>query len=108
MARRRRYRVGWCQASLPMQPHPSPRLRSRVRMSQKNPYAPLLGIAGTVIGIIRRPAACPAAAGATGPGVSLDSAATSSVVSFGWATYGLLTGQLYVTLATGSSASSLP
>ncbi|MBK8798427.1 MAG: hypothetical protein IPM07_19785 [Anaerolineales bacterium] len=36
-------------------------------------------------------------------GVSLDSAATSSVVSFGWAAYGLLTGQIFVSLATGSS-----
>ena len=36
-------------------------------------------------------------------GVSLDTAATSSVVSFGWATYGALTGQPPVTMATGSS-----
>lgn len=35
--------------------------------------------------------------------MSLDTAATSSFVSFGWATYGILTDQLPVTLATGSS-----
>ena len=36
-------------------------------------------------------------------GVSLDTAATSSIVSFGWAAYGMMTGQPYVSLATGSS-----
>jgi uncharacterized protein with PQ loop repeat len=36
-------------------------------------------------------------------GVSLDTAATSSIVSFGWATYGLLSHQPYVVFATGSS-----
>jgi uncharacterized protein with PQ loop repeat len=35
--------------------------------------------------------------------VSVDTAATSSIVSFGWATYGLLTNQVYVSLATGAS-----
>lgn len=29
-------------------------------------------------------------------GVSLDTAATSSIVSFGWAAYGMMTGQPYV------------
>lgn len=37
-------------------------------------------------------------------GVSLDTAATSSVVSFAWTAYGLLTGQGAVALASGSSA----
>jgi uncharacterized protein with PQ loop repeat len=36
-------------------------------------------------------------------GVSLDTAATSSIVSFGWATYGILSHQPYVIFATGSS-----
>lgn len=36
-------------------------------------------------------------------GVSIDTAATSSAISFGWATYGFLTGQLPVALATLSS-----
>lgn len=69
-----------------------------------NAYASVLGIAGTVIGIIRAvPQLIRLLRARQAYGVSLDSAATSSVVSFGWATYGLLTGQLYVTLATGSS-----
>jgi len=69
-----------------------------------NTYASLLGIAGTIIGIIRAvPQLVRLLRARQAFGVSLDSAATSSVVSFGWATYGLLTGQLYVTLATGSS-----
>lgn len=37
-------------------------------------------------------------------GVSADSAATSSVVSTGWATYGVLTAQPAVILASGASA----
>ena len=69
-----------------------------------NPYASLLGLAGTVIGIIRAvPQLVRLLRAREAHGVSLDSAATSSVVSFGWASYGLLTGQLYVSLATGSS-----
>jgi uncharacterized protein with PQ loop repeat len=36
-------------------------------------------------------------------GVSVDTAATSSIVSLGWMVYGLLTGQTFVVLATGSS-----
>lgn len=36
-------------------------------------------------------------------GVSVDTAGTSAIVSFGWAAYGLLTNQPYVSLATGSS-----
>mgnify|MGYP003381598390 CR=1 FL=1 len=68
------------------------------------PYASLLGLAGTVIGIIRAvPQLVRLLRARQAFGVSLDSAATSSVVSFGWASYGLLTGQLYVTLATGPS-----
>ena len=35
--------------------------------------------------------------------MSLDTAATSSIVSFGWAAYGMMTGQPYVSFATGSS-----
>jgi uncharacterized protein with PQ loop repeat len=34
-------------------------------------------------------------------GVSVDTAATSSIVSFSWVTYGILTGQFYFTLASG-------
>lgn len=69
-----------------------------------NPYASILGMAGTVIGIVRAvPQLVRLLRAQQAYGVSLDSAATSSVVSFGWATYGLLTGQLFVSLATGSS-----
>jgi uncharacterized protein with PQ loop repeat len=69
-----------------------------------NPYASILGMAGTVIGIVRAvPQLVRLLRARQAYGVSLDSAATSSVVSFGWATYGLLTGQLFVSLATGSS-----
>ena len=69
-----------------------------------NAYTSLLGIAGTIIGIIRAvPQLVRLLRARQAHGVSLDTAATSSVVSFGWATYGLLTGQIYVTLATGSS-----
>lgn len=64
----------------------------------------MLGMAGTIIGIIRAvPQLIRLLRARHAHGVSLDTAATSSVVSFGWATYGWLTGQLYVTLATGSS-----
>ncbi|KAB8145770.1 hypothetical protein F8S13_01435 [Chloroflexia bacterium SDU3-3] len=64
----------------------------------------LLGGLGTIIGLIRAlPQLARLLRAGHARGVSLDSAATSSVVSFGWAAYGLLTGQLSVTLATGSS-----
>lgn len=69
-----------------------------------NGYASFLGLAGTVIGMIRAlPQLIRLLRTRGAYGVSLDSAATSSIVSFGWAAYGLLTNQLYVTLATGSS-----
>jgi len=67
--------------------------------------APFLGGIGTLVGLVRaapqlarllrRREAC---------GVSVDTAATSSIVSTGWVTYGLLTHQVYVSLATGASA----
>jgi uncharacterized protein with PQ loop repeat len=64
----------------------------------------ILGALGTLIGLIR---AVPQLARLLRTrqtyGVSVDTAATSSIVSFGWATYGLWTNQPYVSLATGSS-----
>ncbi|HCY84941.1 MAG TPA: hypothetical protein DHV36_07370 [Desulfobacteraceae bacterium] len=64
----------------------------------------ILGLLGTLIGLIR---ALPQLMGLirTGRanGVSPDSAATSAIVSFGWAAYGVLTSQYFVTLATGAS-----
>lgn len=66
--------------------------------------AALLGGLGTLIGLVRAlPQLVRLARTRDAHGVSLDTAATSSVVSFGWATYGVLTEQLPVTLATGSS-----
>jgi len=65
----------------------------------------LLGLFGTFIGLVR---ALPQLIGLVRSkeawGVSVDTAATSSIVGFGWATYGLLTHQPYVALATGASA----
>jgi uncharacterized protein with PQ loop repeat len=65
----------------------------------------LLGALGTLVGLVRAlPQLFRLLRGRDAHGVSVDTAATSSVVSFGWATYGLLTEQPAVTLATGSSA----
>jgi uncharacterized protein with PQ loop repeat len=67
-------------------------------------FASFLGSVGTVVGLIRAvPQLVRLLRAREAYGVSLDSAATSSIVSFGWATYGMLTDQLYVSLATGSS-----
>ena len=64
----------------------------------------ILGAFGTVIGLIRAvPQLVKLLRAREAFGVSVDTAATSSLVSFGWAAYGLLTHQPYVSLATGSS-----
>ncbi len=64
----------------------------------------LLGITGTVIGLIRAmPQLLRLLRSKKTQGVSVDTALTSAVVSFGWAVYGILTHQTYVALATGSS-----
>ncbi|HET7482952.1 MAG TPA: hypothetical protein VFK89_08840 [Actinomycetota bacterium] len=66
--------------------------------------ATALGAMGTVIGLVRAlPQLVRLFVTRDAHGVSLDTAATSSVVSYGWATYGVLTHQLPVALATGSS-----
>jgi len=66
--------------------------------------ASILGSMGTVIGLIRAvPQLIRLLRTWEAFGVSLDTAATSSIVSFGWATYGIMTGQPYVSFATGSS-----
>lgn len=63
-----------------------------------------LGMLGTLIGLVRAlPQLVQLLKSRKAHGVSVDTAGTSSVVSFGWAFYGLLTDQAYVTLATGSS-----
>src|SRR5262245_56810905 len=66
--------------------------------------AAILGALGTLIGIVRAlPQLVRLLRTRQAHGVSVDTAATSSLVSFGWATYGLLSGQPFVSLATGSS-----
>lgn len=66
--------------------------------------ATILGGVGTVVGLVRAmPQLVRLLRTRDAHGVSIDTAATSSAVSFGWATYGLLTDQQPVTLATGSS-----
>ena len=66
--------------------------------------ASLFGGLGTLVGLIR---ALPQLARLVRTrdvhGVSIDSTAASAAISFGWATYGLWTEQLPVTLATASS-----
>ncbi len=64
----------------------------------------ILGALGTLIGLVRAvPQLARLLRTRHAHGVSVDSAATSSLVSFGWATYGIWTHQPYVTFATGSS-----
>lgn len=64
----------------------------------------ILGAIGTVIGLVRAvPQLIRLLRTRHAHGVSVDTAATSSIVSFGWATYGVLTNQPYVSFATGSS-----
>ncbi len=64
----------------------------------------ILGSIGTFIGLLRAvPQLVRLLRARQAFGVSVDTAATSSIVSFGWAVYGLLTSQIFVSLATGSS-----
>ncbi len=67
-------------------------------------YTAILGLLGIIIGLTR---ALPQLLGLLRSGkawgVSSDSAATSSIVSYGWAVYGMMTSQPFVTLATGAS-----
>ncbi len=66
--------------------------------------ASILGSLGTLIGLVRAlPQLVKLNRAREAYGVSVDTAATSSIVSFGWASYGVMTGQPYVCLATGAS-----
>ena len=66
--------------------------------------ASLFGFLGTVLGLVRAlPQLVRLLRAHEAYGVSVDTSATSAIVSFGWAVYGLLTDQPYVSLATGSS-----
>lgn len=64
----------------------------------------ILGFMGTLLGLVRAvPQLVRLGRARQAFGVSVDTTLTSSIVSFGWAVYGVLTGQVFVTLATGSS-----
>lgn len=64
----------------------------------------ILGSLGTLIGLVRAlPQLIKLNRAGEAYGVSVDTAATSSIVSFGWASYGVMTDQPYVCLATGAS-----
>ena len=64
----------------------------------------VIGLIGTVIGIVRAlPQLIRLLRSKKAMGVSVDTALTSSIVSFGWAIYGVMTQQPFVALATGSS-----
>lgn len=68
-------------------------------------FASLLGSVGTILGLIRAvPQLVRLLQAREAHGVSLDTAATSSIVSFGWTAYGLVSNQPYVVFATGSSS----
>lgn len=70
-------------------------------------FAALFVVVGTAIGLVRAlPQLLRLLRARDAHGVSVDTAATSSVVSFAWATYGLLTGQGAVASASGASAIS--
>jgi uncharacterized protein with PQ loop repeat len=59
----------------------------------------ILGTLGTVIGLVKAvPQLVRLLRAREAYGVSADTAATSSIVSLGWTTYGLLTNQPYVSL----------
>lgn len=66
--------------------------------------ASTMGFIGTIIGLVRAlPQFISVLRAQKASGVSVDTTATSSIVSFGWAAYGFLTNQPFVCLATGSS-----
>ncbi len=62
----------------------------------------ILGAFGTIIGLVRAvPQLVRLLRAREAYGVSVDTAAASAIVSFSWATYGVLTGQFYISLASG-------
>ena len=67
--------------------------------------ASILGSIGIVIGLIRAvPQLIKLLSAREAHGVSVDTAATSSIVSCGWAVYGILTDQPYLSFASGSTS----
>jgi len=66
------------------------------------PIPSLFGAIGTLLGLVRAlPQLIRLLRDRAAHGVSVDTAATSAIVSFGWVAYGLLSGQPFVVLATG-------
>jgi uncharacterized protein with PQ loop repeat len=62
----------------------------------------ILGTFGTILGLVRAmPQLVRLLRAREAFGVSVDTAATSAIVSFSWVIYGILTGQFYFTLASG-------
>jgi uncharacterized protein with PQ loop repeat len=69
--------------------------------------ATLFVVVGTALGLVRAlPQLRRLLRARDAHGVSVDTAATSSVVSFAWAAYGAITGQTAVVLASGASSLS--
>ncbi len=65
----------------------------------------VLGVIGTLIDLVRAtPQLARLLRARKSFGVSVDTSGTSSVVSLSWATYGFITGQPYVMLASGLMA----
>lgn len=62
----------------------------------------ILGTFGTILGLVRAmPQLLKLLRAKEAFGVSVDTAATSAVCSFGWVVYGVLTNQFYFSLASG-------
>lgn len=62
----------------------------------------VLGAFGTILGLVRAmPQLIRLLRAQEAFGVSVDTAATSAVCSFGWVVYGVLTDQFYLSLASG-------
>jgi uncharacterized protein with PQ loop repeat len=62
----------------------------------------ILGMFGTILGLVRAmPQLVRLLRAREAFGVSVDTAATSAIVSFSWLTYGVLTDQFYFSLASG-------
>jgi len=69
-------------------------------------FPSILGLTGTIIDLIRAaPQLAHLIRARKSFGVSVDTSGTSCVVSLGWTTYGIITNQFYVTLASGIIAS---
>ena len=69
-------------------------------------FISMLGLTGTIIDLLRAaPQLIRLLRERKSFGVSVDSSGTSCVVSLGWTTYGIITHQTFVALASGAIAS---